>query len=326
MTEPLAYFDGRSRRRPRWAALAFAVCFVWPLGLAVAATMVRDAGGRSVMVKDSSRIVAIGGSITEILYALGLDRRIIAVDTTSLYPPRALKEKPNVGYMRALSPEGVLGLAPSLILALDGAGPKEAIAVLAAAGVPLVRVPETFTGDGILAKIKLVAAAVGERRRGECLAAKVERDLDRLAALRKVISERKRVMFVLSLVNGRPMAAGRDTAADGIIRLAGGVNSIDDFTGYKPLSDESVIGKQPDAILAMRRAGATLDAAQLFALPAFTLTPAARTGSFISMDGLYLLGFGPRTAQAAGDLAAALYPSLSPATQEHREAGEACRS
>jgi iron complex transport system substrate-binding protein len=122
------------------------------------------------------------------------------------------------------------------------------------------------------------------------------------------------------------LAAGRDTAADGIIRLAGGVNSIDDFTGYKPLSDESVIGKQPDAILAMRRAGATLDAAQLFALPAFTLTPAARTGSFISMDGLYLLGFGPRTAQAAGDLAAALYPSLSPATQEYRKAGEACRS
>ncbi len=79
---------------------------------------------------DTSRIVSIGGAITEILYALGLEQRIVAVDSTSFYPPQALREKPNVGYMRQLSPEGVLGLNPSLILATEGAGPKETVAVL----------------------------------------------------------------------------------------------------------------------------------------------------------------------------------------------------
>src|SRR5262245_16400055 len=79
-----------------------------------------------------ARIVSIGGAVTEILYALGAEQRVVAVDTTSLYPERALKEKPNVGYMRALSAEGVLGLNPSLILASEGSGPKETIAVLKA--------------------------------------------------------------------------------------------------------------------------------------------------------------------------------------------------
>ncbi|WP_457796288.1 hypothetical protein [Methylocystis sp. S23] len=45
------------------------------------------------------RIVSVGGAVTEIIYALGRDALIAAVDTTSLYPPEALKTKPNVGYM-----------------------------------------------------------------------------------------------------------------------------------------------------------------------------------------------------------------------------------
>src|SRR5262245_31645671 len=83
---------------------------------------VRDAGGRSVTIRDASRIVSVGGAVTEILYALGLEQRVIAVDTTSLYPPRALAQKPSVGYMRQLSAEGVLALGPSLVLAVRRLG------------------------------------------------------------------------------------------------------------------------------------------------------------------------------------------------------------
>jgi iron complex transport system substrate-binding protein len=317
-----------SRNWRTGVGIAIFAAAAWSIGPSMASGLaVQDASGRTVTVNDPSRIVAIGGSITEILYALGLDGRVIAVDTTSLHPPRALREKPNVGYMRALSPEGVLGLNPSLILALDGAGPKETIAVLDAARVPFVRVPEAFTAAGILAKIKLVAAAAGAPERGACLAAAIERDLERLAKLRSDIAAKKRVMFVLSLANGRPMVAGRNTAADGIIRLAGGINAIDDFDNYKPVSDEAVIGTKPDTILAMQRAGATLEAATVFALPAFGLTPAAKSNAFVSMEGLYLLGFGPRTAQAARDLALALYPSLAreELPSEHEDPGARCR-
>ncbi len=276
-----------------------------------AAVTVRDAGGRDVVITDASRIVSVGGAVTEILYALGLEHRVVAVDTTSLYPPRALAEKPAVGYMRQLSPEGVLGLGPSLVLANDGSGPKETIAVLEAARVPFVRVPDTFTGEGIVEKIRLIAKATGTDERGECLAKWVQTDLDAMASLRKRIEHKRKVMFLLSFMSGRPMVAGRMTAADGIIQLAGGGNAVTGYEGYKLINDESVIAAQPDAILAMERASFSLDAQTVFAHPGFASTPAAAHKAFVSMDGLYLLGFGPRSARAARDLAMTLYPALS---------------
>ena len=275
------------------------------------AIVVRDAGGGPVEVSDPSRIVSIGGAVTEILYALGRERQVIAVDSTSSYPPQALKEKPSVGYMRQLSPEGVLGLGPSLVLAAEGAGPPETVAVLRAASVPLVFVPDHFTGDGIVDKIDLVAAAVGARREGECLTQAVRTDLARLAGLRRRVEAPRRVLFLLSFLNDRPMVAGRNTAADGIIRLAGAVNAMAEHEGYKLVSDEAIVAARPDAVLVMQRSGLNLTAKEVFAHPALALTPAAAQGSLVSMNGLYLLGFGPRTAFAARDLAATLYPALA---------------
>jgi iron complex transport system substrate-binding protein len=288
------------------------------------AVTVRDAGGQAVTISDTSRIVSVGGSVTEILYALGLESRVIAVDSTSQFPPRALADKKNVGYMRQLSAEGVLGLAPSVVLAADGSGPKETIAVLQSAAVPFVRIPDRFTGEGIVEKIKLIAAATETAARGECLAETVAADLAALTKLRARISEPVRVLFVLSFMNDRPMVAGRNTAADGIIRLAGGVNASADFEGYKIVNDEAVIAAKPDAILAMERPQFALLADQVFAHPAFTLTPAATRKRLISMEGLYLLGFGPRTARAARDLAGALYPALQTEALPSERTSEAC--
>ena len=159
-------------------ALCAAICLALT-GTAVAdAVVVKDAAGREVVVKDASRIVSIGGAVTEILYTLGLQDRIAAVDTTSAYPPAALKEKPNVGYMRALSPEGVLGIAPTLILSIEGAGPKQAMSVIEAASIPLVTIPDSFSGEGILEQVRMVAQATGVEARGRCLADKVRADLD----------------------------------------------------------------------------------------------------------------------------------------------------
>jgi iron complex transport system substrate-binding protein len=132
--------------------------------------VIHDARGRDVTVGHPNRIVSIGGAITEILYALGAEDRIVAVDTTSLYPPKAMTDKPNVGYMRQLSAEGVVGLDPQLVLAIAGAGPKETIDVIDAAKIPLIVVPDSYSEAGMIEKIRLVAKVVGLQARGECLA------------------------------------------------------------------------------------------------------------------------------------------------------------
>ena len=178
------------------------------------------------------------------------------------------------------------------------------------ATVPFVRVSDHYTADGIVEKVRMIADVAGAHERGECLAAQVKADLGALETLRTKITRPKKVLFVLSFLNGKPMVAGRNTAADGIIKLAGGVNAMDGYEGYKQIADEAVIAAAPDAVLVMQRPQDNLDATTVFANPAFSTTPAAAQKSFITMDGLYLLGFGPRTAAAARDLAVSLYPSL----------------
>jgi iron complex transport system substrate-binding protein len=293
--------------------LAAGLCVsVLPFAAARAESIViHDARGRDVTIGDRSRIVSIGGAITEILYALGLGNRIVGIDTTSLYPPQALGEKPNVGYMRQLSAEGVLGLNPQLILAIEGAGPKETLDVLDSAKIPLVSFPETYTENGLIEKIRLVAHAMDADARGACLTAAVSADLAELKKLRDNVKKPARVMFVMSFLNGRAMVAGHKTAANEIIKLAGGVNAVEGFDGYKPVNDEAIVAAKPDVILTMQRGRDQLDAQTVFANPSFALTPAAASKSFVAMDGLYLLGFGPRTAAAARDLALSLYPGLN---------------
>jgi iron complex transport system substrate-binding protein len=309
MTDMQPAFLFRASIRRSICAGLLAAAFANATAIAAPVT-VKDASGRAVTINDSSRMVVIGGALTEILYALGLEQQIAAVDVTSVYPARVLSEKPNVGYMRALSPEGVLGMRPSLVLAIDGAGPKETIAVLEATGVPMVTVPDRFDAASVVGKIRLVAEVAGARAKGECLAAAVQSDFDALAALRTKINKPARVMFALSTAADKLMIAGDGTAADGIIRLAGGVNAIASFEGYKAVSDEAVIGAAPDALMVMQRGAHASTTEEIFSTPAFSMTPAAKHKTLISLDGLYLLGFGPRTALAARDVAARLYPEL----------------
>ncbi len=256
---------------------------------------------------DTSRVVAIGGSITEIVYALGQEDRLIARDSTSIFPAEAL-ELPDVGYMRALSPEGVLSVDPSVIITLEGSGPPEALEVLEKASVPMVTIPDAFDREGILEKVRIVGDVLGVPEKAAALADEIGADIDEAEEATADIETRKKVLFVLSLQGGRVLASGSGTAADGIIEMAGGLNAVTDYAGYKQLTDEAVIEAAPDVILAMDRGGDhETQADQLLTHPAIAATPAARTKSIVRMDGAYLLGFGPRTAAAARELSSALY-------------------
>lgn len=267
----------------------------------------RAAEAETRAFEDASKLVTIGGSLTEIVYALGEEDRLVARDTTSVYPAEALR-LPDVGYMRQLSPEGVLSVGPSAILALADSGPPETIAVLKKASVPIVIVPESFDRQGILRKIRIVGGALDIGKEAEALAARIDADLRSVERRAAAIAERKRVMFILTMQGGRIMASGTGTAAAGMIAMAGGVNAVEGFAGYRQLTEEAVIDARPDVILMMDRAGApALPADQLFANAALATTPAAGSHALIHMDGAYMLGFGPRTADAVRDLSAALY-------------------
>ncbi|MEI8701368.1 heme/hemin ABC transporter substrate-binding protein [Mesorhizobium sp. ISC15] len=276
------------------------------LVLAFAALLPARAAEGTEVFADPSKIAAIGGSITEIVFALGEQDRLVARDSTSRYPEAALK-LPDVGYMRQLSPEGVLSVNPSGILALHGSGPKQAVDVLKKTSIPFIEVPERYDHEGILEKIHIVGKALGVDAKADALAAEIDAKLKAAEKQTASIKERKRVLFVLSMQGGKILASGSETAADGIIKLSGGVNAVDGYSGYKQLSDEAVITAKPDVILIMNNAGPAASDDELFANPAILSTPAGAARKVIRMDGGYLLGFGPRTADVIHDLAASLY-------------------
>ncbi|MCO5090158.1 hemin ABC transporter substrate-binding protein [Bosea sp. (in: a-proteobacteria)] len=281
--------------------------------IALTALSLGGLGRPAAFAQAPERIVVAGGVITEVIYALGLQDRVVGVDSTSQYPAQALRDKANVGYVRALSAEGVLSLKPSLIMVVDGAGPPDAVSLLKESGVKIVTIDDGQTPEGVVAKIAAIGAALGAAEPAGRLAAETKARFEELSALRAAITQKRRILFVLALQNGRALVGGRNSSADAIIRLAGAVNVADTIEGYKPMTEESIAAAQPEIVVMMRRGAGdhAIKPDDLFALPAFARTPAASERRLIQMDGLYLLGFGPRTPMAARDLMAAIYPEAA---------------
>lgn len=267
----------------------------------------------SIGQEKPSRIISIGGSVTEIVFALGEQERLIGRDSTSVHP-ESVFALPDVGYMRQLSPEGVLTLNPDMILMTEGSGPPESIAVLEASSVKLVEIPNRFGPQGIIEKIQAVGDALDVPDKTANLVAKTTRDLEKTAKLVANVEMPKRVLFILSMRGGKVMAAGADSAAFGILEMAGAESVFTDYPGYKQVTDEAVITANPEVILMMNRHGSESSQSEsLFNHPAIAPTTAGKHRRIIKMDGSFLLGFGPRSAAAALELARNLYGDLIPA-------------
>lgn len=253
------------------------------------------------------RLVSAGGSLTEIVYALGGESALVGVDSTSVHPPEAT-ELPDIGYVRALPAEGVLSLSPTLVLAEDDAGPAAAMEQIRLTGTPLVVVPDDHSIAGVAAKITQVADLLGCSAAGADLADDVRDQAAALARDLEGIAERPSVLFLLSIGQGAPLGGGAGTSADAIIALAGGSNALSAITDYKPISAEAAIAAEPDVILMTASSVEAMGGREaVLALPQVALTRAGAEGRLVAMDGLLLLGFGPRTPQAARALAEALH-------------------
>ena len=258
--------------------------------------------------KDSSRIAVAGGSLTEIIHFLGAEGRIVAVDSTSDFPTPG--RFPNIGYVRALSPEGLLSMRPTLVLGEDDMGPPAALAAVRRLGVPVVRVSETRNALGILAKVRCVAAVLNLGVEAETLiAAQLSPTVDALAGLRTERSDQPKAAFLLGIREGAPLAAGRGTSAHGLLSMAGAKNALQGFEGWKPVTTEAMAAAAPDYIVMGRRGVVAAGGSeQVLAHPALRSTPAGRrTGSgLIVVNDMAALGFGPRTLRSALRLASLL--------------------
>lgn len=262
---------------------------------------------------EDERLITLGASVTETVCLLTSPATIVAVDTTSRFPP-SLSRLPRVGYLRTLSAEGILALSPTRVLASRAAGPKATLSAIEAAGVAVELVPDAVDWAGGRQRI----LKIGELLARSAAAQKLVVDIDRrLEALSKHFREREKPKVLFLFAHGRsPVVAGRATGADAMIRYAGGTNAMTGFEGYKPPSAEAIAVAAPDAIITTPDVIHGLGGVEaLQNLPGLSLTPAVQASKIYEIDAVLFLSLGPRTADAAEKLASMLYPRLSKAPQ-----------
>lgn len=245
-------------------------------------------------------IISIDGALTEIVYALGAQDRLLAVDTTSRYP-QAATELPQVGYMRQLSAEGILSLHPELVIASKEAGPEMVFEQLTAAGIKVVRIDAPSSLEGVLLKVKQVAEVLGLENNGAILTEKIQSETE--AVLSDIAGEKSpSTLFLLGASNRGLMAAGQGTKAQALMDMLNVQNAFS-HQGYKPVSAEGALMAGPEIVLVGHTGPADTDSVK----QTLAMTPASNNNQIHAVDVGLALGFGPRIAEALAMLKPLVY-------------------
>jgi len=247
--------------------------------------------------QNSSRIVVAGGSITEIIYFLNSEEKIVALDVTSNYPEKA-KELPSIGYVRNLSAEGILSMNPSIVFGEDDMGPPGVIKQLRDINIDLRIIPEEKTIDGILDKIYCIASIIdkvpnAESKINSTLIPDILNIEKRLSTFTLIP---KRVMFIFSIKGNKIIVAGSGTSGDGFIKMTGSENIFSTIEGWKTVSQEAIIKENPDyVIMSKRDLHNSKTIKSISENPIFKNIRAFEEQNIIFDDAMAMLGFGPRT-------------------------------
>jgi iron complex transport system substrate-binding protein len=254
------------------------------------------------------RLVCVGGSLTEIIYALNLQEHLIAIDTTSTYP-MATKKLPSVGYARTLSLEGVLSMRPQLLLVTEDAGPPQVLREISHAGVQVRVLKADHRYEGLIDRVRAIGFLLGAEGQAERLIKEInhewqqyQQDINHAMIgknenlnKKKVPSQQLKAMFIMAHSPQQIMVAGHSTSAHAIINYLHLDNAFKTVQGYKPLNPESVIAGQANIILLTDQGLQAQGGMQgILRLPGVMQTPAARHRQIYSREANHLLGFGPR--------------------------------
>ena len=253
--------------------------------------------------KNSNSIVVAGGSITEIIYFLNLQNKLVGVDITSNYPLKA-KKLPSIGYIRNLSIEGLLSLKPNLILAEESIGPPIIVKQLNKTSVEFRIIKNNYTIDGINEKFLCISKILDVNINNNIDYKKFVNNVKKLKSFVKNNNkEKKDILLILMMKGTSPIIAGKNTSGHGFIKMIGQNNSMDKVSGWKPVSAEEILIANPNYIIITKRALKDFISIEKFLkLPGISSTKAAKNKNVFIKDGMSLLGYGPRTINVAKEI------------------------
>jgi len=250
--------------------------------------------------QQSNRIISLSGSITEVLDALDLGDKIVAVDITSDYPAY-INQIPKVSKNRSVTAETISSFRPDLVLALQGELSQELQGQLKRLKIPFVLVKQEFSVTGLDKFIKTVSQAVNKVEQGNKLAAQITKELNLLTNTKK--SSSQKIMFIYARGAGHMSVSGDGTAVDAVIKLAGFSNALKGFSGYKTYNTEALVAANPDVILLFDFGMSSLGGAQgILKMPGVNLTNAGKNKKVTALDASLLNNFSIRLPLAISKL------------------------
>jgi iron complex transport system substrate-binding protein len=260
--------------------------------------------GRTVTIEQvPQRIVSVAPSNTEILFALGLEERIVGVTKSCNYPEVAL-DKPKVGGFAPFDLERVVALEPDLVLAAD-IHEEVGIPALEEVGITVFALaPKTV--DEVLDSIALVGEITGKSEEAARLVASLEKRIKAITDKTQPLTEEERPGTLYVVWHDPLWVAGSGTFAHDLIIKAGGENIAYDIDGWAMIDLETVIARDPEVIIATHGAVGIKDVAAL------AVTRAAIEGRIYVVEEDPFVRPGPRLVDALEKLARLLHPELFP--------------
>lgn len=279
------------------------------LGATGAASLTSPAFAQAVT--PSTRIVATGSYIIEILLQLGMGPQLVGV-SGGIDHLATISRVPRLRGFRQMSAESILAMRPDLYISTTDITGPAVVDQIRQAGVRVALFENEPTLAGIEERITDLGALVGRPRPAAALLQRFRTDLADARGLVARTRTRPRGLFILSGGNRPTVVAGRGTGPANLLELAGCVNVATSIEGFRVMSQEAMIAAAPQFILINRDGREVRDGVPVaLTAPGALQTPAGRARRLISMPGEYLQGFGILTPSAIRALARAVHPELA---------------
>ena len=249
---------------------------------------------------DNMRIVCVSKHLTEMAFALGQGKTLVAVDLSSTYPDSAKLLK-TVGYHRALSPEGIIAMSPDLVIHSNDIGPETVIPQITKVGLTVKTFGSANTIDSAKLTLKELANFYGVPQKADSIIKQMDASINAAADSLKAmhITKKPKVMIIHfgRASNIYFVMSGRNGVGDKMIALAGGETAIYDAKGAKQLSAEAIAAANPDVIIATDFGFDQMGSMEKFiaGVPGVALTNAGKNKNIIRFEEHDLVYFGPRS-------------------------------
>jgi iron complex transport system substrate-binding protein len=291
-----------------WWLLLIISCWT-AAGFAIFGSTQHQNCGDTTLPRPADRIVCLAPNLTEIVFALGLEKEIVGVTLDSDYPPAALK-KSKVGTFWQPNIEAVIAAKPDLVITLGFDQQKNIAERLKRIGYNSLTVNIEKVND-LFEALEKIGAVAGKQRRANELVYDIRKKLSNLSVLVGT-NDRIRVLWV---VQREPLrVAGRDTFINEMIKLAGGENAIGSTVHkYPPIGAEQVIVCGAEVIIepAMKQGDqAKQQASALQYWSRFKKLPAVANKRIYVIQDDTVSRLGPRLYEGTETIARCLKPEL----------------